>query len=245
MKRIIAAALAALLILFCFAGCQKTISSGTTDTVNKSETQTQETKTKGDETVIYESKETTQLLNEDEIKAPGLEEVTAEYQERDPKEGDKIAILHTTYGDISFRFLDEVAPLAVNNFIALAQAGRYDNNLFHRVIKNFMIQCGDYTHYDGTGGVSAYGDIFDNEVSKYAKNITGAVAMANAGPNTNGSQFYINQVDNDYLDGNYTVFGQVYDGMEVVEDIANVDTGANDRPVQDVLLLSVDIEEYK
>lgn len=245
MKKILAALTAVLMVMFVFAGCQKTVYSGTTDTVNKTEKSTASNTIKGDETVLYESKDTSKLLDVDEIKAPGLETVDEKYQERDPKEGDKVAILHTSYGDISFRLLEEVAPLAVNNFIALADARRYDNTIFHRVINNFMIQCGDYTNFNGTGGVSAYGEEFDNEVSKYATNITGAVAMANAGPNTNGSQFYINQIDNNYLDGNYTVFGQVYDGMEVVEDIANVDTDANDKPVQDVILFSVDIEEYK
>ena len=244
MKRITACILAVILCTFLITGCQRVVSTGKTSTVDSAE-QKKSTTAKENETVLYESKETDTLLDISDIKAQGKETVDENYQERDPKSGDTIAILHTSYGDIYFRFLDEVAPLAVNNFIALAKAGRYDNTIFHRVINNFMIQGGDYTNYNGTGGVSAYGDEFDNEVSKYAKNIEGAVAMANAGANTNGSQFYINQVDNDYLDGGYTVFGQVYEGMEVVTDIANVDTGANDKPVNDVILFSVDIEEYE
>lgn len=241
MKRLISILLVVLLLAFSLVGCSKTISKTTTETTKKS---SETVSAKEAETVMYEQKDTKALLNEEDIKAPGVEEVNEAYQEREPKAGDKIAILHTSYGDIYFRFLEEVAPLAVNNFIALAEAGRYDNTIFHRVINNFMIQGGDYTNYNGTGGVSAYGNEFNNEVSEFAKNITGAVAMANAGANTNGSQFYINQVDNNYLDGGYTVFGQVYEGMEVVEDIANVVTGMNDKPQTDVVLSSVEISEY-
>ena len=108
-----------------------------------------------------------------------------------------------------------------------------------------MIQGGDYTNFNGTGGESAFGESFGLEVSDYLSNIEGAVAMANTGqPNSNGSQFYINQVNNNNLDGNYTVFGQVYDGMDVVNKIAAVKTGANDKPVQDVVLEKAEIIAY-
>lgn len=169
----------------------------------------------------------------------------AEYQHKAPDKGDTVATIHTGYGDITLKFFPEVAPLAVNNFIALAKAGKYNNTIFHRVIAGFMIQGGDYTNFNGTGGQSVYGKEFDLEISGYLHNNAGSVAMANRGPGTNGSQFYINQVDNGYLDGNYTVFGQVIDGMDVVNKIAAVQTDYHDRPLQDVVLESVEIHAYE
>ena len=186
------------------------------------------------------------LLNINDIKTIDNPVVDDDYATRDPQKGETVAVIHTSMGDISMRFLDEVAPLATNNFIALAEAGRYDNTIFHRVINNFMIQGGDYTNFNGTGGVSAYGVEFPNEVSEYASNVRGSVAMANAGPDTNGSQFYINQCynDNAYLDGGYTVFGWVYEGMDVVDAIANVQTAAGDKPVEDVTIEYIEVLEY-
>ena len=103
----------------------------------------------------------------------------------------------------------------------------------------------NYTNFNGTGGASAYGEEFDLEISDYLTNIEGSVAMANRGPGTNGSQFYINQINNNYLDGNYTVFGQVYEGMDIVNAIAGVKTGANDKPLKDVILESAELHEYE
>lgn len=180
-----------------------------------------------------------------DVPAADVSKLDASYQTAPVKKGDVVAILHTTMGDIGMKFFPEAAPLAVNNFIALAKAGKYNNTIFHRVINNFMIQGGDYTNFNGTGGASVYGQEFALETSNFTKNITGSVAMANRGPNTNGSQFYINQVDNNYLDGSYTVFAQVYDGMDVVNKIAGVDTDYNDRPLTDVTVTSVEITEYK
>ncbi|MBR2715147.1 MAG: peptidylprolyl isomerase [Ruminococcus sp.] len=168
-----------------------------------------------------------------------------EYQTRDPKAGETIAIIHTDFGDIKMRFLEDVAPVACENFITLAKDGKYDKTIFHRIIEGFMIQGGDYTNFDGTGGESCFGKEFDNEVAEGISNIEGSVAMANAGPDTNGSQFYINQVDNTYLDGGYTVFGWVYEGMDVVNAIAAVKTDGSDRPLEDVVVESVEVQEYK
>ena len=180
-----------------------------------------------------------------EVPKANPEAADAEYQHKDPVKGDTVATLHTNYGDISVRFFPEVAPLAVNNFIALAKAGRYEDTIFHRVINGFMIQGGDYTNFNGTGGESIYGDEFDLEISDHLSNIEGSVAMANRGPGTNGSQFYINQVNNTYLDGGYTVFAQVFDGMDVVNDIAQVDTDMRDKPVSDVVLESIEVYLYE
>ncbi|MCR5653832.1 MAG: peptidylprolyl isomerase [Ruminococcus sp.] len=112
-----------------------------------------------------------------------------------PKKGDTIAILKTSKGDITLRFFEEYAPNTVNNFIELAKAGKYNGVLFHRVMKDFMIQTGDYENNNGTGGKSIYGDTFEDEFCDKLLNIRGSVAMANSGRDTNGSQFFINQSD--------------------------------------------------
>lgn len=244
MKRTLFAILAVLMCMAIFAGCNKVVYSSTTET-----TTTNNSSLKSEDTTMnYESKSTKALLDIDDIELADEDVVVEDdYATRDPESGETVAIIHTNYGDISMRFLDKIAPLATNNFIALAKEGRYDNTIFHRVIGNFMIQGGDYTNFDGTGGASAYGVEFQNEVSEYASNIRGSVAMANAGPDTNGSQFYINQNEtgNAYLDGGYTVFGWVYDGMDVVDDIAYVDTNYSDRPLSDVVIEYVEIVEYE
>lgn len=119
------------------------------------------------------------------------------YQLEAPQEGDTIAILHTSMGDITWRFFPENAPKTVNNFISLAKDGKYDNTIFHRVINDFMIQGGDYENHNGTGGTSSYGEAFEDEFCNTLYNIRGSVAMANTGVNTNGSQFFINQAGAD------------------------------------------------
>ena len=179
-----------------------------------------------------------------EVPKADLSKVDASYQNAEVKSGDVIAVMHTSMGDIKMRFFPEAAPLAVNNFIALAKAGKYNNTIFHRVINNFMIQGGDYTNFNGTGGASVYGEEFALETSPNLHNSVGAVAMANRGPDTNGSQFYINQVNNNYLDGSYTVFAQVFEGMDIVNKIAVVDTDYSDKPLTDVTLTGIEITEY-
>ena len=229
------------------------------------------------------------------------------------------AIMHTNMGDITIQLYPEVAPKTVENFVTLAKKGYYNGLIFHRIIKDFMIQGGDPTGTGG-GGESIYGAKFEDECSRELHNFRGALSMANAGPNTNGSQFfivqnsqaptkdiealavqvacyellndakrrvqemqealedapkiqaYIDEVNtklNDYqsqglpaevkeyaeeiakkyaevggtfhLDFAHTVFGQVIDGMKVVDDIANVRTGRGDRPLHDVTIDSIDI----
>ncbi len=119
------------------------------------------------------------------------------YQLEMPKEGDTIAILHTSMGDITWRFFPENAPKAVESFTTLAKDGKYDNTIFHRVIDDFMIQGGDYENHNGTGGTSSFGKAFEDEFANTLYNIRGSVAMANSGVNTNGSQFFINQAGAD------------------------------------------------
>lgn len=171
-------------------------------------------------------------------------------QEASPKVGDTVAIMHTNYGDIALSFFPKYAPKGVENFQTLAKDKKYDNSIFHRVIKNFMIQGGDYTNGDGTGGESCWGKEFKNECVDELSNIRGSVSYANAGPDTNGSQFFINSVDNSSnLDGQYTVFGQVFAGMDVVDlisdcEVATNSSGESSSPVNEVKLESVEITKY-
>lgn len=170
-------------------------------------------------------------------------------QEAKPKVGDTVAVLHTNYGDIAMSFFPKYAPKGVENFQTLAKEKKYNNSIFHRVIKDFMIQGGDYTNGDGTGGESCWGKEFENECVDELKNIRGAVAYANAGADTNGSQFFINSVENTNLNSNYTVFGQVFAGMDVVDLISNCEVTANSSgesssPVNEVKLESVEITKY-
>lgn len=115
------------------------------------------------------------------------------FQLDSPNDGDTIAVLHTSEGDITLSFFPEQAPKAVESFLSLAKDGKYNNTIFHRVINNFMIQGGDYEKGNGTGGTSSYGSEFEDEFCDKLFNIRGAVSMANSGPDTNGSQFFINQ----------------------------------------------------
>lgn len=170
-------------------------------------------------------------------------------QEAKPKVGDTVAVLHTNYGDIAMSFFPKYAPKGVENFQTLAKEKKYNNSIFHRVIKDFMIQGGDYTNGDGTGGESCWGKEFENECVDELKNIRGAVAYANAGADTNGSQFFINSVENTNLNGSYTVFGQVFAGMDVVDLISNCEvtvntSGEQSSPVNEVKLESVEITKY-
>lgn len=110
-----------------------------------------------------------------------------------PQDGDTVAVMHTSKGDITLRLFADQAPKTVTNFINLAKDGKYNNTVFHRVINDFMIQGGDYENANGTGGTSSYGENFEDEFCDKLFNIRGAVSMANSGPDTNGSQFFINQ----------------------------------------------------
>lgn len=190
-----------------------------------------------------------------------------------PSKGEKIAVMKTNMGDIKIRLFPEIAPKAVENFISHSQNGYYDGLIFHRVINDFMIQGGDPTG-TGRGGESIYGHSFEDEFDLSARNYRGALSMANAGPNTNGSQFFIVQAKNvdaglisqmveltdrgfpeevtenykkvggtPWLDFKHTVFGQVFEGMDVVDAIAAVKVGPQDKPVDDVIIEKIVFEE--
>ncbi len=188
-----------------------------------------------------------------------------------PTSNDTVATIKTTMGNIKVKFFPEQAPKAVENFITHAKNGYYDGIIFHRVIKDFMIQGGDPTG-TGMGGESIWGRSFEDEFSPELHNLCGALSMANAGPCTNGSQFFIvhastvpdgmigqmEQLPESYpaecqqayeqvggtpwLDYHHTVFGQVYDGMDIVNAIANVAVDGRDKPLEEVKILGIDIE---
>lgn len=156
------------------------------------------------------------------------------------------ATLETNMGPITIELLGDDAPQTVANFEKLARAGFYDGTKFHRVIAGFMIQGGDPQSKDdslqarwGTGGP---GYTFADEIHANNKNVIGTISMANAGPNTNGSQFFINTADNNFLDGKHTVFGKVVAGMETVKKIEATKTGPNDRPQEPMVIQRVTLE---
>lgn len=157
-----------------------------------------------------------------------------------------IAVFTTNQGTFSLSLEAEKAPNTVANFVKLAQAGFYNGQRFHRVIEGFMIQGGDPLSKDvsnkamwGTGGP---GYQFADEFGVGLSNVVGTISMANAGPNTNGSQFFINTNDNVFLDGKHAVFGKVISGMDVVLKISQVQTDQSDKPVQDVVIEKVEIK---
>ena len=179
-----------------------------------------------------------------------------------------LVVMNTTMGAIKIKLFPEVAPKTVENFITHAENGYYDGIIFHRIIADFMIQGGDPTG-TGMGGESIYGPKFEDEFSDKAFNLRGALSMANAGPNTNGSQFFIVQKSDmdssmlsqmkqagypeeiieaysenggtPWLDNRHTVFGQVIEGMDVVDAMAKVKKNASDKPLEDIKIESIEV----
>ncbi|CAN5533111.1 N/A [soil metagenome] len=157
----------------------------------------------------------------------------------------RIAVLETNKGTIKFELLETDAPKTTENFRILAEKGYYDGVIFHRVIKNFMVQGGDPLG-EGYGGESAWGGKFDDEIDRTSPLYQGAynkgtVAMANSGANTNGSQFFIMHIDYP-LPPSYTKFGKVIEGQEVVDAIAEVEVNPRDKPLEEVKMEKVWIE---
>lgn len=180
-----------------------------------------------------------------------------------------VATFKTNKGDFAIKLFPKQTPKTVENFLGLVAKNYYDGIIFHRVIKDFMIQGGDPTG-TGMGGQSLWGTPFEDEFSNELFNIRGALSMANAGLATNGSQFFIVQNQNmpaqmeeqmvaagypkeiieayrqggtPWLDHRHTVFGQVVSGMEIVDEIANVETGIQDKPVEDVVIKTIEVSE--
>jgi len=189
-----------------------------------------------------------------------------------PLPGETTAVMSTSAGDIKIRLFPKEAPKAVENFVTHAKNGYFDGLVFHRVIDGFMIQGGDPTA-TGRGGESIWGKSFEDEFSPRLHNLRGALSMANAGRNTNGSQFFIVQADSvgrdicaqmeeigethfpaecieqyksgggtPWLDFKHTVFGQVYEGLEIVDAIAAAQVDANDKPLEDITITGIRIE---
>ena len=188
-----------------------------------------------------------------------------------PAAGDLVAVMHTSMGDITIRLFPDKTPKTVENFVTHAKNGYYDGVTFHRVINDFMIQGGDPLG-NGTGGESIWGGSFQDEFDPDLHNLRGALSMANAGPHTNGSQFFIvqaksvapqliqqmKQIPDSYpadavenyekvggtphLDYRHTVFGQVVEGMDVVDAIAAVPTDHRDAPIEPVKINSITVK---
>ena len=195
-----------------------------------------------------------------------------EFQIKPAEENDIIAVMKTNFGEIKIKLFPDQAPKTVENFTEHAKSGYYNGLIFHRVIKDFMIQGGDPTG-TGMGGESIWGGSFEDEFSPLLHNLRGAISMANAGPNTNGSQFFIVQASTvpehllsqmkempqafpeetvklykelggtPWLDYRHTVFGQVLEGMDIVDSIAGVDVGPQDKPLNDVIIESIEISK--
>ena len=154
-----------------------------------------------------------------------------------------VAVIKTNMGTIEVELFADQTPKTVENFVGLANKGYYNGVIFHRVIKNFMIQGGDPTG-TGRGGASFWGGKFEDEfVPGLTFDGPGLLAMANAGPNTNGSQFFITTVTTPWLNNHHTIFGKVINGMDVVYEIGNTRTAPGDKPVNDVIMESVTIEK--
>jgi peptidyl-prolyl cis-trans isomerase B (cyclophilin B) len=205
---------------------------------------------------------------EHQEKNEGEKQMSMYPQFTEVQDDEKVVIMETTMGNIKIKLFPKYAPKAVENFVTHAKNGYYEGVIFHRVIKDFMIQGGDP---DGTGmgGESIWGKPFEDEFSMKLFNFRGALSMANAGPGTNGSQFFIVQAKEidpglkeqmvkagypeevvelyeknggtPWLDHKHTVFGQVIEGMDVVDAIANVKTGAGDKPVEDVVIKKIEV----
>jgi cyclophilin family peptidyl-prolyl cis-trans isomerase len=154
-----------------------------------------------------------------------------------------IATIKTNMGDIEIKLFPNEVPKTVKNFVGLAEKDYYNGVIFHRVIEGFMIQGGDPSG-TGSGGSSYYGGTFEDEFSqKLRHDSPGVVSMANRGPNTNTSQFFITLKATPWLDGKHSVFGEVVNGMDVVRKIEKVETNDKDRPVNDVVMNDIVIEK--
>ena len=252
----------------------KTDSSSSSSSKEQTEQTSTSSSNQKDQKKIEEEQKKLEQLRKDFNDAMTNENAVFPQLFNEVAEDEAVVKITTNKGDITVKLFPKYAPLAVENFLTHAKEGYYDGLLFHRVINNFMIQTGD-PKGDGTGGESIWkgkdtskdpGSGFENEYSPYLYNLRGALAMANSGPNTNGSQFYINQNKADIssklptdrfpskiieayknggnptLDGgNYTVFGQVIDGMDIVDKIAEVETDDKDKPKEDVKIEKMEV----
>lgn len=194
-----------------------------------------------------EKKEAEEIVKVEEPEQPTEGGNNMELEQlKQPEVGEEVAIITTNHGEIKVRFFPEIAPKAVENFTTHSKNGYYNGISFHRVMKDFMIQGGDP---DGTGmgGESIWGGTFEEEFHPDFKHLRGTLSMARTQqPGTNGSQFFIvHAEETPWLDGLHTVFGQVYEGMDVVDKIANVEVDRNDMPEEPVIMEKIEIVEFK
>lgn len=261
MKKIISFIILILIMLLCLTGCSENKKQNTniSTTASNQKKSNQNTNTDSSSNSAKSELETFDFskVAEDQIKYPEI--------------GDQIAIMHIKdYGSVYIRFFPEVAPKAVENFITHSKEGYYNGLTFHRVMNDFMIQGGDPSG-NGTGGESIWGTPFEDEFSYSLVPYRGALCMANSGSNTNGSQFFIEQANFDentyntlkqygyptnlleaykkydgsmHLFGVHTVFGQVFQGMDVVDEIAKTETNSKNKPINDVVIESIEITDY-
>jgi len=172
-------------------------------------------------------------MNDSKLQAPTEADANA------IKGQDKTIVMETTKGTIKIKLFTDKAPLTCANFVNLAEAGFYDGLIFHRVIKDFMLQGGDPLG-TGTGGPGyKFQDEFDPSLKH---DHPGILSMANSGPRTNGSQFFITTVPTPWLDGKHSIFGEVIEGIEIVKEIENTKTGMADKPIEDIVMTKVTIE---
>ncbi|CAM3741611.1 peptidylprolyl isomerase [Alkalicoccus chagannorensis] len=220
-----------------------------------------------DEENTYENEQEDNMGELDE--EPDMDVSSFPQLEADPEEQPRV-VMETNMGDIHIMFFPEYAPLAVENFLTLAEEDYYDDILFHRIIENFMVQGGD-PDGSGMGGESAFGSPFEDEFDASMAHFRGALSMANSGPDANSSQFFIVHAGPDavsedmfadsgfpeetveqylelggtpHLDFNHTVFGHVYEGMDTVDELAAVETNNTDMPEEDVFIENIDIIEH-
>ncbi len=221
-----------------------------------------------DEAVKVKKPEQSETTGSGSEESKGDEHMTYPQLTTEVAENEKLVEMKTSMGTIKIKLFPEQAPKTVENFITHSKKGYYDGLKFHRVIKDFMIQGGD-PNGNGTGGESIWGESFEDEFSKELFNLRGALSMANAGPDTNGSQFFIVQKNDmdpafedkmkeagfpqeiidaymknggtPWLDHKHTVFGQVIEGMDIVDKIANVEVGENDAPKEDVIIEKINV----
>jgi len=223
---------------------------------------------KGTNSANNEESNANQTEEKAEEKTDGQAAIDFPQLTNEVQKNEQVVEMETSIGTIKIKLFPEYAPKAVENFITHSKEGYYDGVIFHRVINDFMIQGGD-PEGTGMGGESIYGQSFEDEFSNKLFNLRGALSMANSGPNTNGSQFFIVQnsslapelkqkmVDAGYpaeiieayekggtpwLDHKHTVFGQVIEGMDIVDKIGNVEVGERDKPVEDVVIKSIKVD---
>lgn len=252
-----------LILVLSLAGCGTKSSTGGQQAADTNSSQVPET-------TDHSIADTQAPTTEEPADTPVSKEVQeqASIQTKEPVKGDTVVtITFKDFGDVKIKMFPKEAPKAVENFTTHAKKGYYDGLTMHRVIADFMIQGGDPSG-DGTGGESIWGSEFENEMVEYLNPIRGSLCMANAGVDTNGSQFFITQastIDESYLDGltdiqkemyrqyggcpwltgGYTVFGQVYEGMDVVDAISKVETASNDAPLENVIIKKIKVSTFK